>query len=436
MTLDISFVVPAYNCAEYLPRCLDSLLNQRLPGRIVVVDDASTDNTMEVLARYHDKVTLLAHSARKGANAARNSGFNFVEATFGIGVESFVCFCDADALYYDDYAEKLYGALANNMGALAYCNWHNEKPDGELQNMRLPPWDSELLWWDQLTIPMPSMIRSLMMPSDGLDETSEFRDDWKLWLWMAERGSRGIHVPETLFMHRFRKEGKTATYMHQVPRVWRERSHVRRKFASLSRLPSPVICLLYGDGSGTGNPQHTIEHLEEFSGMPLVVYHVTPDATVKTTLPYRAISESDVPQVLPEDVYLVLVRDDCFPAPECIERLIWWLRMFPTLDVVGPLLLDDSHQSLLKLSANGEATDHMKTAAGRLPDFYGAAQALHTGRRLLQMPVSPVCAAVNPRAVPRITWNQDRIWLEGDMVAAQDALCANGARAKFSAWLK
>ena len=403
----------------------------------MVVDDGSTDDSMHVLDKYRDlhRVSLLAHSERKGANAARNSGFNFVEREFGIGIESFVCFCDADGVYYSDYAEKLHGALADNMGAMAYCNWHNEKPSGDLMEMRLPGWDSELLWWDQLTIPMPSMIRSLMMPHDGLDETSQFRDDWKLWLWMAERGSRGIHVPETLFMHRFRGDGKTATYTRDVPRVWRERSHVRRRHASLSRLPSPVVCLLYGDGTGSGNPQHTIEHLEEFSGMPLVIYHVAQGEPVKTTLAYRAISESDVPQSLPEDAYVVLVKDDCFPAPECIERLIWWLRMFPTLVAVGPLLLDDSHQSLLKLSANGEASEQMKTATGRLPDFYGAAQALHNGRRLIPMPVSPVCAAVNPRAVKHIHWNQDRLWLDGEMAAAQDALCANGTMAKLSSWM-
>lgn len=437
---DITFVVPTYNCAKHLPKCLDSLIRQRLPGRIVVVDDASTDDTLTVLGAYKDKVNMLGHRERKGANAARNTGMNWMEQTFGIGMESFVCFCDADAVYYPDYSEKLYAGLADNIGAFAYCYWHNEKPEGGVNDMRIPPWDTELLWWDQLTIPMPSMIRCLMLPHDGLDETSQYRDDWKLWLWMAERGSRGVCVPEFLFMHRFRHEGKTITYSRNVPQVWRERSHVRRKFASLSRLPSPVVCLMYGAGDGSGNPQHCIEHLEEFSGLPLIVYHVVPDASdnnhaIQTTLPYRTIRESEVPHGLPKDVYLVLIRDDCFPAPECIERMIWWLRMFPTLDAVGPLLLDDSHQSLLELSKNGHATEHMKRAAERMPDFYGAAMALHTGRQLIEMPVSPVCAAAHAKAADRISWNQDRIWLEGEMAAAQDALCINGVNAKLSSWL-
>ena len=52
----ISVVVPAYNCAPWLPRCLDSLLNQTYPNlEIIVVNDGSRDNTAQIMEEYARK---------------------------------------------------------------------------------------------------------------------------------------------------------------------------------------------------------------------------------------------------------------------------------------------------------------------------------------------------------------------------------------------
>src|SRR5262245_27676203 len=49
-TADLSVVIPNYNHAPYLPRCLGALLSQSvLPREIIVLDDASTDNSVAVV---------------------------------------------------------------------------------------------------------------------------------------------------------------------------------------------------------------------------------------------------------------------------------------------------------------------------------------------------------------------------------------------------
>lgn len=73
--LSVSIIVPSYNRADLLPRAIDSLLHQTLrPNQIIVVNDASTDNTAKILAPYRDEIMVLNHPVNLGLSSARNTG--------------------------------------------------------------------------------------------------------------------------------------------------------------------------------------------------------------------------------------------------------------------------------------------------------------------------------------------------------------------------
>ncbi len=89
----VSAIIPTYNYGQYLSRALDSILAQE--GRseqfeieIIVVDDASTDATLEVVKRY-PQVRYLRLPHRQGVSAARNAG---IRASTG----AYIAFLDAD----------------------------------------------------------------------------------------------------------------------------------------------------------------------------------------------------------------------------------------------------------------------------------------------------------------------------------------------------
>ncbi|REG91523.1 glycosyltransferase family 2 protein [Algoriphagus antarcticus] len=73
----VSVIIPTYNSAEFISRAIDSVIDDSLVGEVFIVDDASTDNTVEVINQYlpsSEKLILLTQSKNQGACAARNIG--------------------------------------------------------------------------------------------------------------------------------------------------------------------------------------------------------------------------------------------------------------------------------------------------------------------------------------------------------------------------
>lgn len=90
----ITFVIPAYNVADYLEECLESVLHQTVDGwKIILVDDGSTDNkTSEICRRYadaHPKKIKAVFQKNRGLGGARNTGLNQVDTKY-------VMFFDSD----------------------------------------------------------------------------------------------------------------------------------------------------------------------------------------------------------------------------------------------------------------------------------------------------------------------------------------------------
>jgi glycosyltransferase involved in cell wall biosynthesis len=92
----VSVIIPTYNRADVLPRAIETALGQTLEDiEVIVVDDASTDDTAAVVGRYDDpRLTFLRHETNKGASAARNKG---IRAASG----DYVALLDSD----DEWAE-------------------------------------------------------------------------------------------------------------------------------------------------------------------------------------------------------------------------------------------------------------------------------------------------------------------------------------------
>ena len=85
--LYLSIIVPLYNSEKYLPKCLDSLLDQDIQEseyEIILVDDGSPDNSRFIAGEYaraHSNIVVISQ-ANKGTSGARNTGLRHASGKY------------------------------------------------------------------------------------------------------------------------------------------------------------------------------------------------------------------------------------------------------------------------------------------------------------------------------------------------------------------
>jgi glycosyltransferase involved in cell wall biosynthesis len=105
----VSILIPAYNAQNWIARTIQSALDQSWPRKeIVVVDDGSTDGTLEVARQFASSEVIVATQANQGAATARNKAF---ELSHG----DYIQWLDADDLLSPD-------KIARQMAVLSRCN--------------------------------------------------------------------------------------------------------------------------------------------------------------------------------------------------------------------------------------------------------------------------------------------------------------------------
>ena len=124
----VSVIIPTYNRAGRISRSIDSVLGQTLEDlELLVVDDASDDDTEAVVTAYDDdRVTYIRHETNRGGSAARNTGIDRATGRY-------VAFLDSDDEFYPTKLERQVETLESRSDdwVAAYCGVEVAYEEGE-----------------------------------------------------------------------------------------------------------------------------------------------------------------------------------------------------------------------------------------------------------------------------------------------------------------
>jgi glycosyltransferase involved in cell wall biosynthesis len=189
----VSIVVLCHNYARFLPEAIESALAQDYPEvEVIVIDDGSTDDSLEVASRYGDGVNVLTQE-NQGLARTCNRGARECAGEY-------LVFLSADDRLEPAYVSELLAAVEREpQASFAYCAARLFGAESRVAPSR--PFSAFLLVRGRNYVNGSALTRRAdYLAAGGYPEDlgEGAFDDWDFWLTMLELGHRGTYVPKPL----------------------------------------------------------------------------------------------------------------------------------------------------------------------------------------------------------------------------------------------
>jgi len=203
----VSVIIPTYNRANFLRSAIQSVLNQTFKDfEVIVVDDASTDDTRQIVHEFaDDRIRYIAHNENKGGSASRNIG---IKSSKG----KFIAFLDDDDIWMPTKLEKQLFLLNMNPEVnVVYTGARSIDKNGKVGSQLKNPSLKGNIYPAILKKNYVGSCSYVLVRRDCFDVTSFFDEklpsnqDWDLWIRMAKH-SQFDYVNETLVLYRIHQE--------------------------------------------------------------------------------------------------------------------------------------------------------------------------------------------------------------------------------------
>jgi teichuronic acid biosynthesis glycosyltransferase TuaG len=216
----ISIVLPSYNSSKYISITIDSVLNQEYSNwELIITDDCSTDNTLEILNEYAQKenrIKIYKLEINSGAAMARNNCLKYCDSKF-------IAFIDSDDSWHKEKLGVQVAFMQKNNFPISFTSYKLVDESGEDLNRTIPvkisvDYDSYL---KNTIIGMCTSMVNTNITGPLQFKNIRTRQDTYLWITLLKKGFKAYGLDTVLASYRVRSNSISSNKFKAVKQVWK-----------------------------------------------------------------------------------------------------------------------------------------------------------------------------------------------------------------------
>jgi glycosyltransferase involved in cell wall biosynthesis len=183
----VSVIIPSYNREKTIKRAVDSVLNQTYKNiEITVVDDCSTDGTLNILKKIcDDRLTVVKLPHNSGACVARNEGIRMAKGKY-------IAFQDSDDFWHENKLEIQINSMKRNNALVSFCNFNKYYDNGKYVGIFPSAVSDGFITYTQLLFESIASTQCIVVDRKCLEEikfdtTLPRLQDWDFTLELAKK---------------------------------------------------------------------------------------------------------------------------------------------------------------------------------------------------------------------------------------------------------
>ena len=218
MVLDISVVMPNYNCQKYLPFALDSINRQTLPDKnyeVIIVDDASTDDSWKFIqswAKNRSNVRIYKNKKNSGQSISRNRAID-------VAGGEYIALLDSDDLFIPSALENSLNFLSERPNVIYSYSAHKriDEVGSFICDRRSQEFSFEDLFHYNFVGPLTCFSRKEHLEVGGFDSSLLYGQDWDHVLRFAQENleKRFVFNPSSLYLYRWHSDNISNTKVEE-----------------------------------------------------------------------------------------------------------------------------------------------------------------------------------------------------------------------------
>lgn len=236
-TPKVSIVLPIYNGAKYMRKSIDSCLNQTYKNiELIIVDDASTDETPDIIKSYTDnRIRYIRHEKNKYLPAALNTGF--ARAT-----GDYLTWTSDDNYYADTAIEKMLNFLIKKNASFVYCDFYRFKITNP-SNYKITKLPDELKLEKQNDVGPCFLYEKKIKKDIGeYDPNTYLAEDCDYWIRVSKK-FKMYHLSEPLYYYGEHIDSLTANKSYDI-RIMRNLVRIKNDVIDIEEAVDDLLSVI------------------------------------------------------------------------------------------------------------------------------------------------------------------------------------------------